>query len=72
MSEWQTIETCPPGDVAPDEEWVMVLACNQRGGIEVVNARRVYNARQAAANDDEACWFTHWMPLPTPPQTAST
>ena len=65
---WQPIETAPHGDVGPDEEWVMLLVANRRGGIEVVNAIRVDRAKEAAAADDELCWFTHWMPLPEPPK----
>lgn len=65
MSEWQPIET------APKDGTVVLLYC---GGKEVVSARHYANDCWTPEHDmaQGVTWATHWMPLPAPPQTAST
>ena len=60
MGDWQTIETAP-------QSADPILVLKQSGVIAIETGHYAHNMMHAAKVDGEACYFTHWMPLPKPP-----
>lgn len=61
MSEWQPIETAPDDT---DE----VLAFDRNNRISIHLGTYLNRMLQIAGDDDDECFYTHWMPLPKHPE----
>ncbi len=57
---WQAIESAPRSSER-------LLVFNQSGRIAIETGHYVHNMMHAASIDEEACYWTHWKPLPPPP-----
>lgn len=60
---WQPIETVP---ASRDD---ILLAC-QNGRMAIETGYYAWNMLDASKQDGDECNYTHWMPLPAPPQEA--
>jgi hypothetical protein len=78
MSEWQPIETAPKGLPSEDvgcrdaSEWFLGL---RKDGQVWEIQRRGWPQDDGWRDRDDTTytpeWFTHWMPLPQPPEHSS-
>ena len=63
MMEWQPIETVP--------NEAMVLVFNRNGRVSLEYCREIHDLIKAANIDGDDCFYTHWMPLPDPPNNST-
>lgn len=60
---WRPIATAPRS-IQP------LLVYNENGRHSIETGHYVHNMMHAAKIDGEGCFYTHWMPLPAPPQSS--
>jgi hypothetical protein len=59
--EWQPIETAPHSG-AP------ILTYDRLNRVKVLTGHYMHNMLHSAFIDGDECFYTHWMPLPQPPE----